>query len=85
MSEEEKETAQSDVFNFPAGIGIVDVEFPEKGKVSSGEARIFFYPNGYSDKALIHVETAETSFSTFLVEPFLRQIKTFNTYWEFKS
>ena len=60
MSEEEVNAAQSEGFGFPEGAGLVDVEFPKKGKVSTGETEISFYKNGYSDKALIHVEFVDS-------------------------
>ena len=85
MSEEEVNAAQSEGFSFPEGTGIVDIEFPKKGKVSTGETEISFYKKGYSDKALIHVKFADSSFKTYLIEPFLQETKIYNTYWEFES
>ncbi len=84
MSEEEVNAAQSERFSFPEGAGLVDVEFPEKGKVSTGETEISFYKNGYSDKALIHVEFVDSGFKTYLIEPFLQKAKTYNNYSEFE-
>ncbi|HIJ55907.1 MAG TPA: type II secretion system protein [Deltaproteobacteria bacterium] len=85
MSEEEVNAAQSEGFGFPEGAGIVDVEFPKKGKVSTGETEISFYKNGYSDKALVHVEFAGSGFKTYLIEPFLTKVKIYNTYSDFEN
>lgn len=83
MSQDEAHSARSAGFNFPEGAGIADVEFPEKGKVSTGEVEISFYKNGYSDKAFIHVEFVDGRFKSYLIEPFLQKINITNTYSEF--
>lgn len=84
MSEEAISEAQSQGFSFPEDTDIVDVEFPEKGKISSGTTEIFFYERGYSDKALIHVEFLDAGVKTYLIEPFLPRVKITNMYLEFE-
>lgn len=61
-------------FSPPPGYRIIDVMFPRDVRVSSGTARIRFYPKGYSDRAVIHVETDENRRVSYVIEPFLPQV-----------
>jgi hypothetical protein len=55
----------------------VAVEFPPENRIASGRVQIYFYGDGHSDKALIQLQTGN-AYSTFLLEPFLTQIKMFD-------
>ena len=85
MDEETLDTAEESGFELPEGYILSDVEFPEKGTVSTGAAEIRFFPAGYSDKALIHIEDEEGNPMTFAVEPFLHDVKRFESYVEFED
>ena len=68
----------------PDGLRIADIEFPIRGKVSSGRTDISFYKNGTSDKALIHVQDGD-NFVTYLIEPFLSEVTRYETYAGFDN
>ena len=68
----------------PDGLKIADIEFPVRGKVSSGRTDITFYKNGYSDKALIHARNGE-SYVSYLIEPFLSEVTRYDTYAGFEN
>lgn len=81
--EAEPEVKKAKGYTLPEGTTIADVEFPGMDKLSSGVARIHFYPKGYSDKALIHLKTDEGDRLTFLIEPFLPRVELFKEYTGF--
>jgi prepilin-type N-terminal cleavage/methylation domain-containing protein len=77
MPEEARLLAAQNAFAIPAGINLVDVEYPLKGKISDGRAEINFYPQGYSDPALIHMEGPAGQPLTFVIEPFLPTLRIY--------
>jgi len=80
---DQTEAAKQDEYKLPEGLRLIDVEFPEMEKKASGIVEIRFYPQGYSDKALIHIEDNDNKRSSYLVEPFLSQVKIYDHYFEF--
>lgn len=80
MTEEELQTAKQKGYKVPDEVRVSDVEFVGKGKVSTGRADIYFYPKGYSDRALIHIRDYDNHQRSFLVEPFLSRVKLFEEY-----
>lgn len=80
MSDESRLLAGQDGYVLTESLSVLDVEFPHKEKVTSGRADIFFYKAGYSDKALIHLESKDTGRLSFLVEPFLTTVKLYPHY-----
>lgn len=85
MSEDECRQAEQDGFQLPDDVRILDVEFPLKGKVSSGRAEIDFYSADYSDKALIHIEDDRHRQLSFLIEPFLPGVRLHEKYIGFET
>jgi len=85
MSAEELQHAEQNRYRLPAGINIIDIEFPTKGKISTGHAEIRFYKNNYSDKALIHIEDDDNRQFSFLIEPFLPGVKFYEQYIGFEK
>jgi len=83
MEEEALQKAEEDAFQLSEDVEIMDVEFPIKGKLASGQADIYFYAKGYSDKALIHMQEDHDRQVSFLIEPFLPQTKYIEGYSEF--
>jgi prepilin-type N-terminal cleavage/methylation domain-containing protein len=59
---------------FPGGVNVIDIEFPIEGKISSGKALIHFYPQGYSDHAIIHLRVDDQTNLSFHIEPFLSTV-----------
>jgi prepilin-type N-terminal cleavage/methylation domain-containing protein len=79
MSDEERLAAEQKGFKLPRNIRIRDVEFPDNKIISFGQTEIFFYPKGYSDQAVIHLENKKEQIS-FRIEPFLSTVKLFEEY-----
>jgi hypothetical protein len=85
MSEEELEEAAAIGYNLPEDIKLLDVEYPDKEKISVGRADIYFYKKGYSDKAIIHITNNDNEVLSFLIEPFLSRARLYNKYLEFED
>jgi len=82
MDEEAREKARESARSLPAGYRISDVALPVRGKIAVGRVDIRFYPKGYSDKAMIHLEDDDGNYLSFLIEPFLTQVKRYEDYVE---
>ena len=80
MTEEERQTAQTNGYHIPADINVLDVEYPDGKKVSTGQADIHFYVRGFSDKAIIHIENSHNLQRSFLIEPFLSSVRIYQEY-----
>jgi hypothetical protein len=85
MSAEELEDAAAIGYNLPEDIKLLDVEYPDKEKISVGRADIYFYKKGYSDKAIIHITNNDNEVLSFLIEPFLSRARLYNKYLEFED
>ena len=85
LSAEELEDAAAMGYNLPEDIKLLDVEYPDKEKISVGRADIYFYKKGYSDKAIIHVTNNHNEVLSFLIEPFLSHVRLYNKYLEFED
>ncbi len=72
-------------YEWPEEIRIIDIQYPKKGKVTFGKTKIRFHAGGYSDKALIHVEDEDFRQITFIIEPFLSDVKRVESYIEFEN
>jgi prepilin-type N-terminal cleavage/methylation domain-containing protein len=84
MSQDDIENAVLNSHTLPEDLRIIDIEFPTKGKINSGQAAINFYKAGYTDKALIHMQDGNTYLS-FLIEPFIPNVQFFEKYASFED
>jgi prepilin-type N-terminal cleavage/methylation domain-containing protein len=66
-------------YSLPEELRIMDIEYPQKGKIFSGQTEIIFYKAGYTDKALVHMQEGD-SYLSFLIEPFLSNVQFFDSY-----
>jgi len=82
MSQEDLENAVLNSYALPEELRIIDIDYPTKGKINSGQAAITFYKEGYTDKALVHMQEGDTYLS-FLIEPFLPDVQFFEKYANF--
>jgi prepilin-type N-terminal cleavage/methylation domain-containing protein len=84
MDEEAMQAAASNkARTLPDAIRYMDVQFPQQERITTGTAEIRFYPAGYSDQVLIHLETDDDEKVTYLVEPLLPKVKIFDEWIEF--
>jgi prepilin-type N-terminal cleavage/methylation domain-containing protein len=72
-------------YELPAGLRIVDIEYPMKGKITMGSTQIHFYKNNYSDKVLIHMEDGNFRQFSLLIEPFLPNVKYYENHIGFEN
>jgi len=82
MSAEAIEGATLDAAPLPGDLKIADVEYPNRGKIYSGQTDITFYKAGYTDKILIHFQN-DAEYVSFLIEPFLSEVTVYETYASF--
>lgn len=75
MSEEALSTAEDKAMTIDKSIQIRNVQYPDREPLAYGTVEIRFYPQGYSDRALIQLETDDAEQLTFLIEPLLPKIK----------
>ncbi len=80
MAEEMLSSAENEAFRLPSSFRLLDVEYPDGRRVSSGTAVINFYPKGYSDRAILHMEDDQSERRSYFIEPFLSQVKIRDTY-----
>lgn len=59
----------------PDDIRIVDLQFPASESITSGTAQINFYPAGFSDHALLHLENDAAERFCYHVQPLLPKVK----------
>jgi hypothetical protein len=71
MADAEASAARDDGYRLPRGVRIDHVAFTRTERVSSGTIPIGFYPQGYSDKAVIRLRTSDGDRLAFIIEPFL--------------
>ena len=74
-----------DRIEIPPGVRIVDVEFADQIKQSSGEPTVRFFPRGIADAAHIHLVDDDGIYHTIKVESFLPRVKQYNRYISFES
>jgi prepilin-type N-terminal cleavage/methylation domain-containing protein len=84
MAAEALENAALNSAALPGDLKIADLEYPNRGKITSGRADIRFYKNGYTDKVLIHLQD-DAEYVSFLIEPFLSEVTIFETYAGFDN
>ena len=84
MSQDDIENAVLNSYTLPDDLRIIDIEFPSKGKINSGQASINFYKAGYTDKALVHMQDG-TTYLSFLIEPFIPNVQFFEKYASFED
>lgn len=75
MNEAETAIAAENAYSLPEGIRLLDVEFSDSRIVSTGIAQIWFYPKGYSDRAVIHLQADDDQTLSYVIEPFLSKAK----------
>ena len=85
MSQEELQAAEANGYELSDDINLLDVEYPDEEKISVGQADIYFYKKGYSDKAIIHISNDDNERRSFLIEPFLSRVRLYNKYIGFED
>lgn len=79
MSEADARAAVQKGMVLDSRVRIRKVEFATKDPVTSGVARILFYPDGHADPAWIHLTENAKRRTRLFVEPFLPHIRYMDT------
>ncbi len=74
MAETDTDAAREKGHSLPRGVNIDHVAFSKTERFASGTIPIGFYPNGYSDKAVIRIRTNDGDRLAFFIEPFLSRV-----------
>jgi general secretion pathway protein H len=71
MTDDDAAATIEEGHRLPQGVTIDHVAFSQDERFSSGTIPIVFYPQGYSDKAVIRIRTNDGERLAFFIEPFL--------------
>ncbi len=85
MSAEEIERAGSDAYRLSDAIQLTGVVLANGKKQTADVADIHFYPQGWADPAIIHMETENESRISFEIAPFLSSPVRNDGYKEFEN
>jgi len=75
MDEEQRLEANRNATDLSDSLFFEEVEFVDEEKSRSGEVSVYFYPEGFSDRARIHVQKKDGDRSTLRVESFLAEVR----------
>ncbi len=67
-------TVPENAYRLPRGVSIDRVALSQADRFSGGTIPIGFYPQGYSDKAVIRIRTRDGDYLTLYIEPFLPRV-----------
>lgn len=74
LPETETDAAKEKGYRMPRGESLYQVVLAGADRVSGGTVPIFFFPQGYSDKATIRISVSGGERLTFYIEPFLPHV-----------
>lgn len=83
MRPEDMDDAREKGYELPSGFRLLDVMYPDGERITSGAAQIRFYPQGHSDRAIIHMENDSDRRMSFFIEPFLSRVEIKESYAEY--
>lgn len=69
--------------SLPGDQRLTEVVFSQHVEETNGIVRIYFYPRGYSDRAIIHIRKDDGSRISYRVESFLPHVEIIDDYEEF--
>jgi len=82
MSEEEQAASAEKAFSLDKSIRMVNAQFPDQESINTGTIEVRFYPSGYSDRILFHLEGEDAERISFLLEPLLPKLKIIDEWIE---
>ena len=74
-SGDNQEKAEKDAYHLPEGVRLTGVVFSNGKKQTVDVATIGFHPQGWADRAIIHMETDRRDRFSFVIHPFLTRIE----------
>ncbi len=82
-SDEELAEAQSNSFQLPEGVRIMDVWSWGRGKKTAGDTAIRFTEKGYVEPSVIHLGAKDGREFTLILSPFLGKVEVLEEYVDF--
>ena len=82
MGDEELAAAAEKAFSLDSSVRMVNARYPDQESINTGTIEVRFYPAGYSDRILIHLEDEDAERISFLLEPLLPKVKIFDEWIE---
>ena len=83
MNNEFAEEKAEKSFELPEGYRLNRVLFSKEKRISSGVAAVGFYPQGYSDRAIIHMTDEQNRRKSYIIEAFLPRVKIHDDHVQF--
>ena len=77
MTDEILQAAVDQGLELSGNLKLRDVEYPGDHKIDFGLAEIRFFPKGYSDRAIVHMDDGDRQYS-FKIEPFLSTVRVYD-------
>jgi len=71
MDDEALDKAKKGGYKLPDDIKLMDIIYPAQSFKDEERSDITFYPRGYSDHAIIHMQDDDEEKLSFVIEPFL--------------
>lgn len=80
MDEEAENAAVRNGFTLPGDVRVAEIVYPFElsDEEEETEDGIRFYKKGYSDSAIIHIETTDGDKISYVIEPFLSEVTVKN-------
>jgi len=82
---EEMDQARLKAYQLPETVRLTGVVFANGRKQTADVAEIQFYPQGWADQTIIHVETDSQVRLSFLIKPFLTLPERVDGYMDFEN
>ncbi len=80
MAPAEAQAAENKAYVLPEDTVLTDVAYPDGRTVSTGTVKVRFYPGGYSDRVILHLQVDEEKNVSYLIEPFLSHVTLVDSY-----
>lgn len=77
MTDENLQAAVDEGLELSGDLKLRGVEYPGDHKIDFGLAEIRFFPKGYSDRAILHLDDGDRRYS-FKIEPFLSTVRVYD-------
>lgn len=72
-----------DGIDLPPGFQVTSVMFSKDKRITNGIAEIRFFPEGYSDRAIIYLTDRQSRSKSYFVEAFLLRVKIHDDHFTF--
>jgi prepilin-type N-terminal cleavage/methylation domain-containing protein len=64
----------------PSGISFADIRVPQAGRMNTGQVFTHFYPHGYVDPTVVHLQDQRARMMTVVIPPITGEAKVYEGY-----